>query len=86
MDETPLDDYISLLQSKTGIIDYCSRELQSYSALFKSLRLELTTDQFHDVEAKILIATNSCDNLETQMQDVVKELQTILSAAEGPKL
>lgn len=77
MDDDPLDEYITLLQNKTMIVDSYSRELQSYTSLFKSLKVELSEDQFKEVEKLMLIATDSCDDLDGKVQGIVKCLQKI---------
>jgi len=85
MDNTLLDEYMTLLQSTTSMINYYSRELQNYSSLFKKLGIKLFDQQFKDVEKLILNTNNSCNKLDLQIQDVVSALQDILNQAEAPK-
>ena len=78
MEENPLDDYINLLQNKTMIVDSYSRELQTYVSLFKSLKVELSAAQFAEVEKLMVVAADSCDELDLKIQNIVKYLQKCL--------
>ena len=64
MDYTPLEEYITLLQYRTSIIDSYARELGIYNPLFKSLNIEHPDADFKEVENKHVPRTRlSCIGL-----------------------
>ena len=86
MDENPLDDFSTLLQNKTMIVDSYSGELQSYVSLLRSMKVELSAEQFDEVENLLVVTTDACDELDVQMQTIVKCMQRFLPHQKGPKV
>ena len=84
MDDTPLDEYVSLLQSMTTSIDSHSRELQTAASFIKSLRIRLAPQKFDDIKVLILDAIKLSDDLDAKVMDAVKRLVRVIDKKERP--
>lgn len=84
MDDSPLEEYINLIQSKTATLDSYSRELMNYVALLTALNVKIDKEELTTLDKLLFNAVESISQLDAIMVSLVEELEKLFNQADRP--